>query len=267
MKSCVYKKYGIKIVHIWFEDESNYRLYQGQGDIIYLHGVVNKLKLGIAKEQNSLMTDLTMDEESLFRNINKNYKYEIRRCGKENVVYRTYVGYEIYDVPGLLENFKVTYNEMYKAKGMNVEFNTDLVKTYIKNGMITFSIAFYNNQPLVFHSYICDKENVRFFYSASSFRTNTELAKVIGRMNKGLHWYDLKYFKSEGYRYYDWGGISDLKQPNGIDQFKIRFGGEPCSYYNIIYGSSIIGKLLVFCLKVKLYFTGKIGESKDATGE
>ncbi len=78
--------------------------------------------------------------------------------------------------------------------------------------MIHFSIAFYNEIPLVFHSYIIDDSHVRFFYSCSSFRQEREMSSIIGRMNRLLHWENMLFFKHKGICEYDWGRVSTVSK-------------------------------------------------------
>jgi len=49
----------------------------------------------------------------------------------------------------------------------------------------------------------------------------------------------------------DWGGISSIDGSNGVDKFKKEFGGRECSYYNVILGKSIIGKIVISLMKLK----------------
>ena len=72
---------------------------------------------------------------------------------------------------------------------------------------------------------------------------------MIGRANKRLHWEYIKYFKQKGLLRYDWGGISDFENPNGIDEFKLKFGGEKITYYNIFAGNTVLGKAAVLAMK------------------
>ena len=44
-------------------------------------------------------------------------------------------------------------------------------------------------------------------------------------------------------------GISNIENPNGIDIFKMKFGGEIITYYNVYEGYSLIGKVVVNALK------------------
>lgn len=54
-----------------------------------------------------------------------------------------------------------------------------------------------------------------------------------------------------GITQYDWGGIANPEEPNGIDQFKMGFGGEAASYYNVIIGVSLLGKITLSSMKAK----------------
>lgn len=45
--------------------------------------------------QNTLITDLTQSEDDLYRKIRKNYRYEIRRAGKENIQLNFYSAKEM----------------------------------------------------------------------------------------------------------------------------------------------------------------------------
>ena len=159
--------------------------------------------------QHTLITDLTEEEESIYKRIRKNYRYEIRYIEKEDVQLQLYTASDMNKNRELFSKFIVTYNQMYSSNGMNVRFNRPLVEEYMKNNAICFSIGFYKGEPLVFHSYIIDEYNVRFFYSASPFREKKEMSTIIGQMNKALHWFDIKSFRKMGISQYDWGGIAN----------------------------------------------------------
>ena len=191
------------------------------------------------------------DEDEIYKAIRKNFRYEIRRVERENVRLESYTSEEMKANNELLGEFEKIYNLMYESKGMHDKFNMDLVKSYMDNDAIFFTVAYYNDEPLVFHSYIKSDEDVRFFYSASPFRTEKEVATMIGMMNKALHWYDIKMFKNMGIRTYDWGGIANPENPNGIDSFKMGFAGKCIEYNNYIMGKDVIGKIIVKLLRLK----------------
>lgn len=241
-----YKKHGISIGHLWFSESI---VNESKPDILYKHGQ-DKMEGGDTV-QHTLITDLTEDEEKIYKKIRKNYRYEIRRVEKENVQLEFYSAKEMSEKKELLSSFATTYNQMYASKGMNAKFNMPLVNEYMKKNAICFTIAYYNGEPLVFHSYIVDKYNARFFYSTSPFREKKDVATIIGQMNKALHWFDIKTFRNMGITQYDWGGIANPEEPNGIDQFKMGFGGKENDYYNTIQGITFIGKVTVMMTKIK----------------
>lgn len=242
-----YKKHGISIGHLWFAESI---INESKPDILYKHGQ-DKMGGGYDTVQHTLITDLTENEENIYKKIRKNYRYEIRHVEKENVKLEFYSAKEMSEKKELVSSFATTYNHMYASKGINAKFNMPLIKEYIRKNAICFTIAYYNGEPLVFHSYIVDKNNARFFYSASPFREKKDVATIIGQMNKALHWFDIKTFRNMGITQYDWGGIANPEEPNGIDQFKMGFGGEMTSYYNVIIGVSLLGKIALSSMKAK----------------
>lgn len=252
-----YTKKIVKIEHIWFHQPIKEDTHKGM-DIIYYHGVKdagdnNSSSVRITK-QYSWLTDLTQSKDDIFAGIRKNYRYEIRRVGKENVKMKTISADEMKDSPEILDAFAETYNQMYQDKGMDTFFNRKLVESYIAVNGIIFTIAYLNDEPLVFHSYIIDDNNVRFFYSTSPFREQKDLANEIARMNKALHWHDICYFKDIAIQNYDWGGILLPNNPNGIDQFKMGFTGQLVEYNNIIKATSLLGKAVLIALAAKDIF-------------
>ena len=259
MVYCDYKKSVMRVGHLWFAC----RLPQGthKPDLLYKHGqkVPERGFFTISSVQHTQITDLTLDENTLYHGIRKNYRYEIRRADKENVTNTLYTAEQMAEYPEILDAFEQIYNQMYRDKQMSVTFNRPLVEAYQKQKGIVFTVARYDGEPLVFHSYIIDKTQVRFFYSASPFRAQKDLAAEIGRMNKALHWFDMQTFQRMGIRVYDWGGIRYPKKPNGIDLFKMGFGGTAVSYYNVISGTSLKGKAAVLLLKIKAALIKKEG--------
>lgn len=241
-----YQKGILKINHIWFSEEPDFK----NDKFIICHGISNKFPKKnynmLAEKQYSLITDLSLDKENIYNSIRKNIRYEIRKCQKEGIVYRCFSGSRIKNEQRLLKLFKKTYEEMYQAKGMNIKFNSALIKEYIKHDKIVFTIAYYKEEPLVFHSYIVDEVNARFYYSASPFRSANKDSNLLASMNKGLHWFDIQTFKQFGMKRYDWGGIANPRKPNGIDTFKMGFGGKPISYFNIIYLKGLLATLYFF---------------------
>ena len=104
----------------------------------------------------------------------------------------------------------------------------------------------------VYHVYFCGGEESCLCYSVSNYRDDSSKRNLAGRMNKLLHVKDMQWFKDKGYSLYDWGNISSSDTPNGIDKFKMSFGGDVVTLYNSFVGNSIKGKLLLLAYKIKV---------------
>ena len=254
MQEIICKKKGLNIQHMWFHvQEFNY-----QSDIIFIHDSDKKDDLNdcyyLKRVQKTVISDLTKDIEVLQKDINKNYRYEIRRAEKENILTTIFFSKDMKKDSSIIDKLALYYEEMFSSKDIKSSFNRKLVEKYIEADCFMVSVAKNGNNELVFHSYIVDKNTTRLLYSCSLFRSHGVDKNLVGRANKYLHWCDIKYFKEHGYEIYDWGGITSFEKPNGIDKFKMEFGGKYVVHYNYIIGVSRIGKII---LKI-LDFMGRI---------
>ena len=247
MKIIYRKKIGLKIADVW-EPNDAWR-EDVECDIAYLHGCVEKETDSGFIIQHTLLTNLHQSEEELRNNIkSKNFRYEIRRAEKDGVHFLFYDSKQLMTSPDLLQKFCRCYQDMYKEKDMDNTLSLKMLYDYVMADAMILSVAIHEDEPIVFHSYVDCGKSVRLWHSCSNFRSERELANLIGRANKRLHWEDWLYFKGNGYSIYDWGGVFDFNSENGIDQFKQSFGGEQCDYYNGKLGVSILGKI---ALKLK----------------
>lgn len=249
MIETISKKALISINNVWFVGVS-YNTKSAKGQIQFLHGVRDDASIiGTAvreREQRTLITDLLEDETTLWQGISKTYRNEIRRCEKENRKSMFLSSEEILANPDLIDVFEKTYNDMFAAKGMKDKFNKKLFYAYARNNALITSVAYRNDdEPVVFHSYIVDDKNARFWYSCSNFREDKGFAEEIGRLNKFLHWKDLLEMKKSGVESYDWGGIGLLEETKGIAEFKRKFGGAELVYRNCIYAKNRILHLIL----------------------
>lgn len=248
MVEITYKKKGIRISQIWF---SQGICGSAKTDILFFHEVAKGDEKGcIYQPFHTLVSDLTRDEESLYGLIQKNVRYEIRRNQKEEVDFKLYSSEEILNEPELLTEFARMYEAMYREKGIHQTLNIMQLKFYARANGLMISTMSLKNQPVVFHSYIVDKEKVRLLHSVSEFRKEDMDAGFIARCNKRLHWEDMCYFRTKNRKEYDWGGVSSLDNPNGIDAFKCKFGGYPVTYYNKYQAGSTFGKLIILLLRI-----------------
>ena len=240
-----YKKTGIQIEQQWFTDNKIYDCEPGTR-ILIVHGVnKDNAQKGYYEDQSTLYTDLTLSEEEIYGSFRKNTRYEIRRADKEGLTYFSCRGSEITDE--LIDDFEKVFIGMYESKGIKKGINRELIRSCIARDCFMITGCRNDSETLVYHTYLFDELNARLYQSCSLFREDSEEdAKVVGFANRGLHWYDLRYFRDKGLERYDWGGISSMEKPNGIDKFKMGFGGKQHLYYNLTVHKDIIGRGVLF---------------------
>ena len=250
-----YQKKFLQVNQIWYPGDtaiSELLMQKRRADILFVHGV----PLGETKgsfrgwqEYHTCVNDLTFSEEELLAAINKAVRYQFRRSEKDQIEIRFYMKADIEKSPELIFSFADLYERMYQSKGSDTKLNRAAIEKYLEVDGIVFSAVWHEDEMIVFHSYIYDDTDTRLLHSASCFREESADQSMIGRANKRLHWEDILYFKNKGLLRYDWGGISDFENPNGIDEFKLKFGGKKITYYNVFAGNSLLGKLAVTAMK------------------
>ena len=208
-----------------------------------------------SKLQNTLENNLNLTEEELLSKIKKNCRYDIRRCEREGVEHKVYYKDVLTD-SDIIKRFQLTYNKMFNDKNVpGYQFNINLIYSGVKSGNIVITACWPKEQTdlVVYHAYLCDEKRTMLLYSASPLWSDgdKQTANVIGRVNKYSHWNDMLWFKNHRYDCYEWGGIHSVENPNGIDKFKMEFGGELISYYNYTIPKSILGFAYVKLVKLR----------------
>ncbi|MEZ3477431.1 MAG: aminoacyltransferase [Lachnospiraceae bacterium] len=246
----------LQVNQIWYPGTASITGLLGQrrkADILFVHGVPFEETKGRFRgwqEYHTCMNDLTRSEEEMLAAVNKAVRYQFRRSEKDQIEIRFYTKKEIGQSPELMETFADIYERMYQSKGSDTKLNVSAIQKYLEADGILFSAVWHEGEMIVFHSYICDATDARLLHSASCFREESADQSMIGRANKRLHWEDILYFKKKGLLRYDWGGISDFDNPNGIDEFKLKFGGDKITYYNVFAGNTLLGKLAVAAMRL-----------------
>ena len=118
------------------------------------------------------------------------------------------------------------------------------MKSYIEANCIFLSRMTKDNL-VVYHVYSYDKNETVLLYSVSDFRDSDVDQNLAGRANKLMHYKDMCLFKNMQLQRYDWGNIANPVHPNGIDNFKLSFGGDIHDKYNILIGLTFKGNLAV----------------------
>jgi len=105
----------------------------------------------------------------------------------------------------------------------------------------------YNGNLYAAHVLLKDGiDRVRLLWSATRNRVSAEVKKIVGAVNRYMHWREILYYKNIGVKIYDFGGVNlDKKSPTyTITQFKLSFGGDIIKEYDILLTSNTILKVL-----------------------
>lgn len=225
-------------------------------DVVYMHSndiepIETRNTECYVQRQYTLVNDLLLPEDELLSGIGKNYRYEIRRAEREQCTASIYTSADLSGKADVIDDFKHVYNEMFQKKGMGgYSFNSALINAGIESGNVVVSTCSFpeNAELRVYHAYLCDGNSAMLVYSASPLWADGDKEKTnqIGRMNKLLHWEDIKWFKNKGYNSYEWGGIHSPDEPNGIDKFKMEFGGTVCRFNNYVVARSLLGRVYTY---------------------
>ena len=195
--------------------------------------------------------DLQQSIDNIRDYFTKTIRNEISRAKREGVNVKVYLPKEIASSHSLVDYFLCEYKKFCKiekySKIVNYFDSDEILKLAEQNNVYITEASF--NDGKVFHIYYCDEKNTMLKFSFFSNKENTD-KNVIGRANKYLHYYDICMFKNIGLINYDWGGIFDINNPNGIDKFKLSFGPTTYVVYCYYQGKTILGKLIVLVFKI-----------------
>ena len=200
--------------------------------------------------KRTLFTDLTLNEEELLNKIDKGCKYEIRRAdNKDELTIKFYAKESL--TKDIAKQFVEFYNNFTKNKGLDGSCDENLLNKAMEDNKLMISLAYQNEVLLVAHAYLVGETECRLWYSCSSYRnSDNQFRSLVGRANRNLHWKDILYFKENGLKVYDWGGISDREEIKNITAFKKEFGGDEKTLYNYKVANTFKGKMYLFLLKL-----------------
>lgn len=164
------------------------------------------------------ISDLTLSMEELLARMKSNTRNEIRRAQREGCEF-------------LLVNdqdeFILFYNDFCASKGLE-DYTSKMRMGKYKKILITKAV--HKGITLAMHANVLDKNSgIAFLLYSCSPRLNENVdRKMIGWGNRYLHFKDLEYLKAQGYKTYDWSGVSTDPKSEcySIGQFKLSFGGD-----------------------------------------
>jgi lipid II:glycine glycyltransferase (peptidoglycan interpeptide bridge formation enzyme) len=181
--------------------------------------------------------DLSIDEATLWSKLDKkSTRYEIKKAEKMGVEISLNV--QLDDAYELINQFMIN-------RRLRGAIPYEKWQSILKYADVWCGI--YNGNLYVAHVLLKDDmDRVRLLWSATRDRSSTEVKKIIGAINRYMHWREILYYKNIGVRIYDFGGVNlDKKSPTyTITQFKLSFGGDIIEEYDILLTSNAILRVL-----------------------
>lgn len=230
---------SLKYVEVYFAETADYTVKQKCDICTYRNIYTLHDERNNHFSEYTLISDLSQSEDELWKQINKNTRYEIRRAERYELEFITYDSKQIKNEDGFsFDKFSDMYEKMFAEKGMPRKFDREEFYNIVKFGGGIITAVLFNSEPIVYHFYIYDETHTKLTISCSElWSEDGSIEKnLIGYANKWLHWKDFLYFKEIGVESYDWGGVTwNEENPGklaGINKFKQSFGGKPVSYYS-----------------------------------
>ncbi len=170
--------------------------------------------------ENTLVLDITKDEEVLLKEMRKTTRYLIKKSLTEG--YSIRLSNDPNDVDLLYKLQKETAGR-HKFVGFRKDLFEAQMKTFGKDKQAQLFVCEKNHKPLVAAIIIFYGEKAFYHHSGSANKARNTNASYF------LQWQVIKYAKEQGYRYYDFWGIAPTSDPrhrfSGVTTFKTGFGG------------------------------------------
>lgn len=199
------------------------------------------------------VTDLTLPIDEIQKQYSKDVRYEIRRAARENIEFQIFDNLNANKDANFVRELAEKYYTFCDVIGQpHLKDNLDMMEflEFVKNENLIVSKAEFEN-GWTYHIYQVDGKNAMLWFSFSDYRKEGANRSMAGWANRGLHNYDILYFKEHGYEIYDWGNIASFENPNQIDKFKMSFGGEIKTVYGCFIGNTLKGRILIKLRELK----------------
>ena len=185
------------------------------------------IKTKDVQPSETIVLDLTRSEDKLLSEMHQKTRYNIRLAEKKGVEIKEL------GLDGFEEFWKLTEvtTKRDKFSAHNKEYYKNILKTCPDKAKL-FS-AIYNGKVLSTGIWSFFGDTVTYLYGASSDQDRSVMAPFL------LQWRLIMEAKKQGFRYYDFFGISEKKWP-GVTRFKRGFGGEEIAYpgtFDVVFSS------------------------------
>jgi len=173
----------------------------------------NKTKL--VQPTKTLMLDLSLREDELLAQMHQKTRYNIRLAEKKGVKL----------VVSKSEGFPKFYDllmDTYRRKDKGLHSRNYYQKLYLDH-ITKIYFAEFDGKILCANMMIYYGDTMTYLHGGSSSEDKNIMAPHL------LQWEQIKLAKAQGYKYYDFWGIDEIKWP-GVTRFKKGFGGFEVDY-------------------------------------
>ena len=237
--------YFLNIAEIYFSKRLPNISNLKTNNIDFLNLIQSDFKFAASKPFYTCNIDLREDIEKIWQNINKNFRYEIRRAENKDKIFSNIICPSVNE----LNTFIKFFNKFAKYRSLR-KANKKKLTTFLNKKQLKIAYAYSSKEKniLAGHCYINDNERIRLYHSASNVSLKLIDKNLVGRANKFLHWKTISKFKDLGFQKYDFGGISQKYNLNGIDKFKSSFHGELVTEHSGLIAISLKAKIIKYIL-------------------
>lgn len=245
------RKYFLKVLEDFYQDIGSYDLKELKGDILIVYQSPTIPSQGLYRTFTTSHHSLLESEEDIYSRFSRTTKQQIKQSEKNDGLN---VDIIIDPDSELIDVFAGFYATSHRYRQHLPPCNTGALKTYKQNGILSISmIKDSSGDVLVYHANIINNNRVRILYSVSKYVVeDKEAQSLIGRANRFLHWNEMLFYKNYGLEIYDLGGLALGKKGEaleGVDTFKLRFGGDVVEEYNCAVPITLVGRLAVIYMK------------------
>jgi hypothetical protein len=167
----------------------------------------------------TLLLDLTLSQDDLWKNLDpKSCRAPIKKS--QSIEHKIYVN-EMTDEALTLIN--KAYERGKHGRNISVATWRDILADADVFSVHSAGEAVAAHVLLVDHPH-----RVRLLLSATVDRALEEKKHLVGPLNRALHWFEVHYYRQQGIRLYDFGGLVLNRKSAlySISQFKRSFGGQ-----------------------------------------
>lgn len=161
-------------------------------------------------------TDLEPEEDEIFSRLDRRARQNVRTAVREGVTLR--FGSDLEDVRAFHDLHRHTRKRKHQLLAQPVSFFENIWKAFSPSDSIFVGFAMHEGDAIAASFYL-EWGGVWYFkFSASIFE------RLIVRPSEAMAWESMRFARSRGCTYYDWG-VSDLDQP-GLVAYKRKLMSE-----------------------------------------